>query len=51
MMGGIQLKFLVKSPEECPSGCKLRGRGLAVEMGEAVGQGGGTSMTTTLKMG
>ena len=37
---GGSMKIPLKFPEECPNGCRLRGRGLAVEMGEAVGQGG-----------
>ena len=50
-MGGIQLQVLLKGPEECPSGCRWRGRGLDLGVGEAEGQGGGTSMMITLKMG
>ena len=38
--GVLQLILLLKGPEECPNGFHWRGRGLAVEMGEAVGQGG-----------
>ena len=36
-----------KGPDECPSGCIWRGRKLFVEKGEAVGQGGDTSMMLT----
>ena len=39
--GGLQWQLLLKVPEECPSGCLWRRRGLDIEMGEAVGRGGG----------
>ena len=39
-MGLLQWRLLLKVPEECPSGCRCRGRGLALGVGEAVGQGG-----------
>ena len=39
-MGGLQCKLLSKGTEECPSGCRWRGRGLDLGVGEAVGQGG-----------
>ena len=36
-MGGLQCQLLLKFPEECPSGCRWRGRVLAMGVGEAVG--------------
>ena len=39
-MEGLQWRLLLKGPEECPSGCRWRRRGLALGVGEAVGQGG-----------
>ena len=39
-MGGLQWRLLLKVPEECPSGCWCRGRGMALGVGEAEGQGG-----------
>ena len=52
-MGGLQWRLLLKVPEECPSGFKYRGIGLALGVGEAVGKGGrgDTSMIINLKMG
>ena len=38
--GGLQRQLLLKVPEECPSGCLCRGRGLALGVGEAMGQVG-----------
>ena len=38
--GGLQWQLLLKCPDEFPSGFRWGGRGLAVDMGEAVGQGG-----------
>ena len=39
-MEGIKRRLILEGPEEFPSGCRWRGRGLAMGMGEAVGQGG-----------
>ena len=39
-MGLLQWRLLLKVPVDFPSGCRCRGRGLALEVGEAVGQGG-----------
>ena len=38
--GWLQWRLLFKGPEECPSGYRWRGRGLALGVGEAVEQGG-----------
>ena len=38
-MGGLQWQLLLKGPKEFPSGCRWRGRGLYMRVGEAVGQG------------
>ena len=46
-MGGIQRQSLLKGTEECPSGCLWRGRGLYVDMGEAMVRAGGTSLMIT----
>ena len=39
-LGGVQWQFLLKVPDDFPSGCRCRGIQLAVDMGEAVGKGG-----------
>ena len=39
-MGLLQWQLLLKVPEECPSRCRFRVRGLALRVGEAVGKGG-----------
>ena len=36
-MGGLQWRLILKVPEECPSGCRWRGRGLALGVGDVVG--------------
>ena len=39
-MGGLQRRLILKGPEECPSGCRWKVRGVALGVEEAVGQGG-----------
>ena len=46
-MWGASMKNSGKGPEECPTGCWWRLRGLALDKGEAVGRAGYTKIIIT----